>query len=319
MPTDRDDPTRQAQEEAEGLMDSIWPPHCHEHDLSGHDCGDRLSREEALALIRAALQEAEVERLTGLLHTTRDANLVDMTADRDSWREQCDMARESALSAEARLREAETERDRSRAAHASALARLLEAEKRGERLTFAELRRVSSQRCVESFKACEGWTIADWGNALAGEVGEACNLIKKLRRGEPIPPEKIADELADVAIYADLTAWWLGQFLEVAVVRKFNEVSERVGSSLRITTAPPTPVLDAMDAALQEKAPEPAAPAAAPAEEEVTIFSSAAAIRRAVAANKREAAARPETEPGSARADLKPCDKENCDVCDDQQ
>ena len=41
--------------------------------------------------------ERERERLAGLLHTTRDVNLVDMTADRDSWRQQTDMARADAL------------------------------------------------------------------------------------------------------------------------------------------------------------------------------------------------------------------------------
>lgn len=103
-----------------------------------------------------------------------------------------------------------------------------------ERLSFIDLRETSALRCAESFPACAEWTAADWGNALAGEVGEACNKIKKLRRGEAIPYEDIADELADVVIYADLAAWFLGQSLEAAVVRKFNEVSARVGSDLTL-------------------------------------------------------------------------------------
>lgn len=50
---------------------------------------------------------AERDRLANLLHTTRDANLVDMTADRDSWQEQCEMARTDALHAGAELKDAE--------------------------------------------------------------------------------------------------------------------------------------------------------------------------------------------------------------------
>lgn len=28
----------------------------------------------------------------------------------------------------------------------------------------------------------DAWTIADWSNAMAGEAGEAANVVKKLRR-----------------------------------------------------------------------------------------------------------------------------------------
>ena len=59
-------------------------------------------------------------------------------------------------------------------------------------------------------------------------------MIKKRRRGETIPADAIADEIADVVIYADLLAARLGVNLEAAVQRKFNEVSQRVGSSIRI-------------------------------------------------------------------------------------
>ncbi len=38
--------------------------------------------------------------------------------------------------------------------------------------------------------------------ALAGEVGELCNLVKKqAAHGHDIPPEKIADELGDILWY----------------------------------------------------------------------------------------------------------------------
>lgn len=87
----------------------------------------------------------------------------------------------------------------------------------------------------------ENWSLADWGNALAGETGEACNLIKKVRRiqtgtggntkGETMD-QLVADigvELADVVTYAFLTATMVGCNLQDAIVKKFNEVSEKQG------------------------------------------------------------------------------------------
>ena len=44
----------------------------------------------------------------------------------------------------------------------------------------------------------------------------------------------IADELADAIIYADLLATRLDVSLEDAIIRKFNEVSERMGSQFKI-------------------------------------------------------------------------------------
>ncbi len=82
------------------------------------------------------------------------------------------------------------------------------------------------------------------GNELAGEVGEACNVIKKLERerlgilGSRATVGELADELADVLICADLIAMHYGIDLEAAVARKFNATSEKVG--LRTRLAPPT-------------------------------------------------------------------------------
>jgi NTP pyrophosphatase (non-canonical NTP hydrolase) len=68
---------------------------------------------------------------------------------------------------------------------------------------------------------------------LAGEVGEACNIIKKLERerlgirGSRDTKEHLAEELADVVICADLIAMHEGIDLERAVVEKFNATSEK--------------------------------------------------------------------------------------------
>lgn len=74
-----------------------------------------------------------------------------------------------------------------------------------------------------------------YGNALAGEVGEACNIIKKLRRNELIKTgstatmEDLADELSDVVIYAILTAKRAGIDLTKAIPKKFNKTSRKYG------------------------------------------------------------------------------------------
>jgi NTP pyrophosphatase (non-canonical NTP hydrolase) len=78
------------------------------------------------------------------------------------------------------------------------------------------------------------------GNELAGEVGEACNVIKKLERerlgilGSRATVGELADELADVLICADLVAMHYGIDLEAAVARKFNATSEKVGLQTRL-------------------------------------------------------------------------------------
>ena len=101
-------------------------------------------------------------------------------------------------------------------------------------LTFEELREKNVARCEQVFHTLENWSLTDWATALAGEVGEACNLIKKRRRGETVNTEDIVDELADTVIYADLLAARLGVSLAEAVRRKFNEVSDRRNSDIRM-------------------------------------------------------------------------------------
>lgn len=101
-------------------------------------------------------------------------------------------------------------------------------------LSFNELSIRNAERCTDSFHPIGDWSPTDWACALAGEAGEACNLIKKLRRGEAVSVEEIGKELADVVIYADLLATRLDLDLGRTVASKFNEVSERVGSPIRL-------------------------------------------------------------------------------------
>lgn len=101
-------------------------------------------------------------------------------------------------------------------------------------LTFAEFSNKNRMRCEQSFRPLNSWSSTDWACALAGEVGELCNFIKKMRRGENIPKEDVGKEIADVVHYADLLAQSLGFSLEDLVVAKFNEVSERVKSLIKL-------------------------------------------------------------------------------------
>ena len=108
------------------------------------------------------------------------------------------------------------------------------------------LREANVKRCEQYFHPLNSWSPTDWACAMAGEAGEACNAVKKLKRhaagaGVPGQPtttvecvDAIAKELADTIIYADLLAARLHINLSDAVRHKFNEVSDRMHSPIRI-------------------------------------------------------------------------------------
>lgn len=78
------------------------------------------------------------------------------------------------------------------------------------------------------------------GNELAGETGEACNVIKKLERerlgirGSRDTLAHLAEELADVVICADLIALAAGIDLDAAVRDKFNATSAKIDLPTRL-------------------------------------------------------------------------------------
>jgi NTP pyrophosphatase (non-canonical NTP hydrolase) len=106
-----------------------------------------------------------------------------------------------------------------------------------ESLTFRGLHAANVSRKVRWHGEPDKWSGADWSNAMAGECGEACNVVKKLRRHETHTgtayntPEvdvllaALAEEIADVVTYADLLAEKYGIDLERAIIAKFNRVS----------------------------------------------------------------------------------------------
>jgi NTP pyrophosphatase (non-canonical NTP hydrolase) len=104
-------------------------------------------------------------------------------------------------------------------------------------LTFDLLREANVKRSEQVFHPVRSWSLPEWACAMAGETGEACNLIKKIHRGDltlATSREALGHELADVVIYADLLAARAGIHLGDAVRDKFNIVSDKRGSDVRL-------------------------------------------------------------------------------------
>ncbi len=81
------------------------------------------------------------------------------------------------------------------------------------------------------------WSPAQWLQAMIGELGEYANVRKKFERGDLTLDEfqaAASNELADVQCYLDILADQIGVDLGRATIEKFNAVSERVGSTVRL-------------------------------------------------------------------------------------
>lgn len=104
-----------------------------------------------------------------------------------------------------------------------------------------EFSKINGERCKNGFNhALDSWSLSDWAVALAGEVGEACNVIKKLNRirdgldrfnrgmSKLELRRALADEIGDIYAYLDLLAQRAELDLEECVRAKFNEVSDRI-------------------------------------------------------------------------------------------
>jgi NTP pyrophosphatase (non-canonical NTP hydrolase) len=112
-------------------------------------------------------------------------------------------------------------------------------------LSFSDIREKNVRRSEIAW-GCQlsDWSLAEWGNALAGEVGEACNVMKKILRLDTKVRTELADkdragyiadlgeELADAFLYMDLTAAAAGIDLEQEIIKKFNKKSRDIGSSI---------------------------------------------------------------------------------------
>ena len=106
-------------------------------------------------------------------------------------------------------------------------------------LDLRELQAANSSR-QDEWPGAQAVTPSYRGNELAGEVGEACNVIKKLERmrlgiaGSTDTVEHLAEELGDVIICVALIANEFGIDLSNATRAKFNKTSKKVGLKSRI-------------------------------------------------------------------------------------
>jgi len=106
-------------------------------------------------------------------------------------------------------------------------------------LSFGDLREANYERQKE-WDPEAGITEEYLGNALAGEVGETCNVVKKLARqrlglrGSRATSEDLGEEIADVIIYADLLAKFYNIDLAEAVRKKFNKTSVKYNLNTKL-------------------------------------------------------------------------------------
>jgi NTP pyrophosphatase (non-canonical NTP hydrolase) len=114
-------------------------------------------------------------------------------------------------------------------------------------MTFRQFAEANRARCEspEGFNHSLGsWSLSDWMVAVAGEVGEAANVVKKLNRCRDGIPGNTAsesdlyaalgDEIADAVTYLDLIAQSQGFSLEDLILDKFNRKSASIGYPHRL-------------------------------------------------------------------------------------
>lgn len=110
-------------------------------------------------------------------------------------------------------------------------------------MTFSLLRDANEHRQKE-WDPSDKITLVYRANELAGEVGEACNVAKKIERerlgirGSRDTVEHLAQELADVIICTDLLAMSEGIDLWAAVRDKFNATSDKLNLATHLEARP---------------------------------------------------------------------------------
>jgi len=114
-------------------------------------------------------------------------------------------------------------------------------------LNLQTFRAVNVDRAINGFNCYQNQPLTYWTTALAGEVGELCNMIKKLQRVEnggidggssykacDITKKMLQEEIGGIAIYLDLLASLLDIELEEAIQSTFNNKSEQLNFTQRI-------------------------------------------------------------------------------------
>jgi NTP pyrophosphatase (non-canonical NTP hydrolase) len=106
------------------------------------------------------------------------------------------------------------------------------------------LQTFNEMRCADPTgfnHSLDSWSELEWGGATAGELGEACNLAKKIirirdgvrgnREGDDLATlrAKCGKEFADTIIYCCLAMAKLGLDAESVVRDVFNNKSDEIG------------------------------------------------------------------------------------------
>lgn len=118
-------------------------------------------------------------------------------------------------------------------------------------IDLAAFRSVNVARAREGFKCYDNQPLTYWTTALAGEVGELCNMIKKMQRvqqggadggssykAKDITHAMLREEIGGIAIYLDLLASLLDIELGEAMVRTFNDKSLQMNFTHRVNVEP---------------------------------------------------------------------------------
>ena len=85
------------------------------------------------------------------------------------------------------------------------------------------------EKKIKDFSNCnDEYKQLFFSNALAGEVGEYCNLVKKKYRDKAYYPKEIKSELSDIFIYLILNARHFNINLEKAILEKIKIVNNEV-------------------------------------------------------------------------------------------
>jgi NTP pyrophosphatase (non-canonical NTP hydrolase) len=129
-----------------------------------------------------------------------------------------------------------------------------------EPLTLEKFAELNRSRCIESFKEHpHNYPFECWVLGLCGEAGELAQEIKRLRDAQRARMsylqnggststkqfgklferesqiiKNIYSEIGDILPYLDMVAQAFGWSLEECTIEKFNEVSDRRGSDIKI-------------------------------------------------------------------------------------
>lgn len=128
----------------------------------------------------------------------------------------------------------------------------------GQRLNLDRFSELNRNRAAEGFKTYKNVPITYWTTALAGEVGELCNMIKKQERvarggidggssytAASLTPEDLKEEIGGIFIYLDLLSGLLGIDLTDAIIHTFNSKSEKYGFAQKYTSETSSPASEA--------------------------------------------------------------------------